>query len=108
MKRSVRILALTLVVVLFAFALFSCRKFSGTYTNYDLRISYTFSGRNQVSITRDKKTVTGTYRIKDNVLTLTLSTDDNTDAVLALLDGDHTFEDRGNSVLIDDISYTKA
>lgn len=110
MKKSVRMMAVAMALLMVALVLASCGevKLSGTYKCDDTKVS-------DVTLTFDKDgnvtakgtlllisvEVTGTYSIKDDKITMTFGEDKFS------LGGEQTFEKDGNTIKIGGVSYTK-
>ena len=106
-RRSVRLLAFCLAVLMLGAALVSCGKtLSGVYecNTFGFVITYTFSGneftRTMKGLTAYDKgvTVSGTYRIADGMIYLTPSTGG---------DEELSFSGSGDTIHIADMEFTK-
>ncbi len=112
MKKSVRILAVVMAVLMVTLVLASCGKtISGTYSAEALGTGNTleFSGK-KVTITykllgtQVGEPVEGTYEIKDDKITITVETDSKD---IGALNGTFDFEEGDDYIKIGIIKYTK-
>ncbi len=112
MKKSVRILAVVMAVLMVTLVLASCGKtISGTYSAEIAGTGNTleFSGK-KVTITykflgkQVGDAVEGTYKIEDNKITITIETEDKE---IGALDGTFDFEEGEDYIKIGIIKYTK-
>ena len=112
MKKSVRILAVVMAVLMVTLVLASCGKtLSGTYSAEALGTGVTleFSGKkvtmtNKVLGTQVGDPVEGTYKIEDNKITITVETEDKD---IGALNGTFDFEEGEDYIKIGIIKYTK-
>lgn len=110
MKKSIRIMALVMAVLMVTLVLASCgTKLSGEYVGTGLLsgVTYKFSGSKvTVSINAVVTTVTleGKYSIKDDKITFTFegNSDDATK-----YGGEHTFKKVDGGITIDGVTYNK-
>ena len=113
MKKTIRIVALMLVLVMSVCALASCgKKLSGEYAaGGDLAgTSYTFKG-SKVTIEMGGVEAEGTYKIKGDKITIEFADENEDDAswsdIFQLLNGEHDFEKGDDYIKIGDTKYTK-
>ncbi len=99
MKKSVRVLAVAMALLMVMVVLASCgTKLSGTYKG--TLTSLTFDG-DKVKASAGPISIEGTYKIDGDKITLTFGND------TLKLGGEHTFEKDGDTIKIDGIKYTK-
>ncbi len=111
MKKSIRIVAIAMALLMVAFVFASCGKtLSGSYSAEiaGTGATYTFKG-SKVTITykvlgTEAASFEGTYKIKDDKITITLDSDDK-DA--EKYSGTHDFAETENGIKIGIIEYTK-
>lgn len=109
MKKSVRIMAVAVALLMVALVLASCGevKLSGDYKCDDtkvLDVTLTFDKDGNVTAKGTlvlSVEVKGTYSIKDDKITLNFGDDKFN------LGGEHSFEKDGKTIKIDGVSYTK-
>ena len=108
MKKILRLIALSLVLVMGLVMLASCAKtLSGEYKCDDTKImdvTLTFEGETVKATGKVlifSGSVDGTYRIDGDKITLTFGDDKFN------LSGEHSFEEDGQTIKIDGVSYTK-
>ena len=106
-RRSVRLLALCLAMLMLGAALVSCGKsLNGVYENntFGFAITYTFSGKEFTRTMRGLTpndagiTVSGTYRIADGVIYLTSSSG---------MEEELSFSGSGATIYIADMEFNK-
>ena len=117
MKKSIRILAVVMTVLMLCLTLASCgKKLSGTYKaelGGDLlgyEATYEFSG-SKVEVTKEgtvlgvknSVTIEGTYEIKDDKITFTFETEDKD-----IKSGTFAFEETEDGIKIGVVEYKKA
>ena len=108
MKKSIRVLAVAMALLMVTLVFASCGKtLKGTYSAeiVGTGVEMTFEGKN-VTITlkalgMEVGSSTGTYKIDDNKITLTFGND------TLKLGGEHAFEKDGDTIKIGGIKYTK-
>ena len=99
MKKTVRILALALVLVMMTAALVSCGKPNGKYVNGPL--FFDFDGK-EVTFSVAGLSATGTYEIKDGKIYLTYEL-----PVVGEKTVNYSYEKDGNTLIIGGVEYTK-
>ena len=113
MKKSVKIIAVAVAVIILATSLVSCgKKLDGKYENEGGTVTYEFDGKN-VKVTAPKASLgglfngekvvyEGTYKIEDDKITITL-VDDDGEALeddVCSYDGVFDFEEKENGDII--------
>ncbi len=116
MKKSVRIIAIAMALLMVTLALASCGGgLSGTYMRKGLLANTTmkFSGKN-VTITYGDLEVKGTYTIEDDKITIELEENDDDTGLEALLKevvesiaGTQSFEKTDDGIKIGGVEYKK-
>ncbi len=115
MKKTARILAVVLAMVMVTFVFASCgTTLSGTYSNNIVvgDLSLAFSGKN-VTVTFDpligeNVEIKGTYKIEDEKITFDFADDDDDDADwLGSLLGTQSFEKTDAGIKIGGVEYKK-
>jgi len=116
MKKSIRILAVSLALVLLCLSLVSCglfgKKLDGKYEDEDGIVTYEFDGKN-VKITAPKASLgglfngekvvyEGTYEIDDDTITITLVDDEGEELEddVTSYDGTFDFEEKDNGDIV--------
>ena len=114
MKRILSIVLALAVLATMCLAFASCGKLSGTYKNNGFlgfaATELTFKG-NKITIEMGSVTAEGTYKIKDNKITIEIE-DENEDAaswsdILKIFNGEHDFEKGDDYIEIADRKYNK-
>ncbi len=111
MKKSVRIIAIAMALLMVTLALASCGKtLSGTYAAeaFGTGATYEFKG-NKVTITAkvvgaEVASIEGTYKIKDDKITITIDSDDKDAKEYA---GTFDFEETDDGIKIGLVEYKK-
>lgn len=98
MKKTVRVLALALVLVMMVATFASCGKPSGKYVNG--AFYFEFDG-DEVKASIAGLSIDGTYEIKDGKIYLTY------DVFGASVTKDYTYEKDGDTLTIGGVEYTK-
>ena len=114
MKKLVKVLALVVVAAIACLALASCG-LSGTYKNNGLfglgATELTFKG-SKVTVEMGGVEAEGTYKIKDDKITIEFADENEDEATFAdlfkLLNGEHDFEKGDDYIKIGGTKYTKA
>lgn len=99
MKKTVRVLALALVLVMMVATFASCGKPSGKYVNG--AFYFEFSGKD-VKASIAGLSIDGTYEIKDGKIYLTY------DIAGVSMTKDFSYEKNGDTITIGGVEYTKA
>ena len=120
MKKSLRILALALVLVTVVAAFASCgKKLSGTYSAeiFGTGTKMTFDGKNvkiaiTVTLLGEVASLDATYKIKDDKITFEIADEDEISnelakKVVAELEKPAAFEEGDNYIKIGGVKYTK-
>lgn len=101
MKKSVRVLAVAMALLMVMVVLASCgTKLSGTYKGTLTTLTFDGDKVTASDLTGIVK-IEGTYKIDGDKITLTFGND------TLKLGGEHTFEKDGDTIKIDGIKYTK-
>ena len=118
MKRSVKIIAVTIAVIVLAMSLMSCdlfgKKLNGKYEPESGLIgTFTFDGKNveysYKTILGKVITQEGTYTIDDDTITFEWVDDDGEALDNAIFDGKYTFEEKDNGdIIIGEFEFEKA
>ncbi len=116
MKKSVRIIAVAMAILMVTLVLASCGKtLSGTYTKQGLLANTTleFSGK-KVTITVGSVSAEGTYEIEDDKITITFPEDDDDTmleaaikSVINEIAGTKSFEKTDDGIKIGGVEYKK-
>ena len=99
MKKTLKVAAFVLSIVMLAFSLLGCTRLSGTYSSgleTGVPTEYSFSGRSVVISVAGIESE-GTYRINGDELIITIGSAVTT----------HSFQQDGESIIIDGIRLTK-
>ena len=115
MKRILSLILAVAVLATMCLTFASCGKLSGTYKNNGIfglaATELTFKG-NKITIEMGGVTAEGTYKIKDDKITIEI-TDENEDEatwsdILKIFNGEHDFEKGDDYIKIGGTKYTKA
>ena len=108
MKKSVKVLALAMVVLMLSLSLTACfNRLSGEYEHESLLgdSSYTFKG-NKFTYNYGSIEIEGTYKIEDDKIIFELD-EDVDDLTKALFDEKCDFEKTDDGIKIDGVEYEK-
>ena len=110
MKKSIKIVAVAVAVIILAMSLVSCdlfgKKLDGKYETesmFGIKTSLTFDGKNvKYSTTIGGKVISqeGTYKIDDDTITFEWVDDEGEPLEDAYLEGEYVFEEKDNGDII--------